>query len=118
MPKTNDQTGATAAGFSGIVEHGAPIDNGTKFSELDPELNLDGTLIEGEHPDHPAGGKRDHVAPTGAPEPVEYEPDGEVEEPAETPDTAEKEEESSPGISSRTSTAKTAPTRGKSRGSA
>jgi hypothetical protein len=52
MPKTNDQTGASYAGFSGVVEHGAPLDDGRVLSELDPELHLDGTLIEGEHPDH------------------------------------------------------------------
>lgn len=51
MPKTNDNTGATAAGMSGIVEHGAPLNDGRTLSELDPEVNLDGTLIDGEHPD-------------------------------------------------------------------
>lgn len=58
MPKTNDG-GATAAGFSGVVEHGAPLPDGRMKSELDPELNLDGTLIEGDHPDHAKSQERD-----------------------------------------------------------
>lgn len=144
MPKTNDQTGATAAGFSGIVEHAAPIDNGTKLSELDPELNLDGTLIDGEHPDHPAGESRDFVAPTGAPEAIERgdgesdtEPDGgqererpapapaepgrtgPVTDPAKRDESGEKKEETpSVGINSRTSTAKTTHSRGKNNATA
>lgn len=66
MPKTNDNGGATAAGMTGIVEHGAPINDGRKFSELDPELNLDGTLVEGDHPDHPAGEERETVSVSDA----------------------------------------------------
>ena len=72
MPKTNDNTGATYAGNQGIVEHGAPIEGGRVLSELDPELNLDGTLIEGEHPDHPKGEQREHVSPSDPePQPVD-----------------------------------------------
>jgi hypothetical protein len=134
MPKTNDNTGATAAGFSGIVEHAAPINDGRKLSELDPELNLDGTLIKGEHPDHPAGEEREYVPAPGAPEPIERDDEADDETgqpvdesvgerndkqgvsaehgvPAVRPE-AEKEE-SSPGINSRTSSAKTSTTPGK-----
>src|SRR3954468_10389689 len=64
MPKTNDATGATYAGNEGVVQHGAPIEGGRIFSELDPERNLDGTLIEGEHPDHEDGEERDYVTTT------------------------------------------------------
>lgn len=69
MPKTNDATGATYAGNEGIVEHGAPIEGGRVLSELDPERNLDGTLIEGDHPDHADGEERDYVA-TSDPRPL------------------------------------------------
>lgn len=51
MPKINSSTGATAEGMTGIVEHGAPLNDGRTLSELDPERNLDGTLVPGEHPD-------------------------------------------------------------------
>lgn len=115
MPKTN-QGGATAAGFSGIVEHGAPLADGRTLSELDPERNLDGTLIEGEHPDHPKGEQRETFPVATEPQPIEH-PDEETDdgagEPAEKPATEEKEEKSSPGINSRTSSAKTSPTLGK-----
>lgn len=73
MPKTNDATGATYAGNEGIVQHGAPIEGGRIFSELDPERNLDGTLIEGDHPDHADGEERDYVA-TSDPRPLADEP--------------------------------------------
>ena len=56
MPKTNDATGATYAGYTGIVEHAggaASTRQPAGLSELDPEKKLDGTLHEGEHPDHP-----------------------------------------------------------------
>jgi len=64
MPKTNDATGATYAGNEGVVQHGAPIEGGRIYSELDPERNLDGTLIDGDHPDHADGEERDYVATT------------------------------------------------------
>lgn len=51
MPKTNDQSGATYAGTEGIVEHGATLNNGSKFSQVDPERDLAGNAIPGEHPD-------------------------------------------------------------------
>lgn len=51
MPKTNDYSGATYAGSQGVVEHGAPLADGRRLSELDPERHLDGTLVEGDHPD-------------------------------------------------------------------
>lgn len=70
MPKTNDQTGATYAGNEGVVEHGAPIEGGRILSELDPERNLDGTLIEGEHPDREEPEKRD-FAYTTDPRPID-----------------------------------------------
>jgi hypothetical protein len=82
MPKTNDQTGASYAGFSGVVEHGAPLDDGRVLSELDPERNLDGTLIEGDHPDH-ADGEERTVTQSDAPlepQPIEAQP---VDEPKE-----------------------------------
>jgi hypothetical protein len=78
MPKTNDQTGATYAGNEGVVEHGAPIEGGRILSELDPERNLDGTLIEGDHPDHADGEERDYVATT---------------DPRPLPDEAERDED-------------------------
>ena len=74
MPKAN-HGGATAAGMTGIVEHGAPLADGRTLSELDPELNLDGTLIEGEHPDHPKAEEREegtvHAGPDTLPRPIE-----------------------------------------------
>jgi len=69
MPKTNDG-GATYAGTTGVVEHGAPLPDGRTLSELDPERNLDGTLIEGEHPDHADGEEREVVVPTD-PQPID-----------------------------------------------
>lgn len=53
MPKTNDATGATYAGYRGVVEHagGAGSTRPGGMSEVNPELNLDGSLIEGDHPD-------------------------------------------------------------------
>lgn len=78
MPKTNDNTGATAEGLTGIVEHGAPINDGRVLSELDPEVNLDGTLIEGEHPDRDENNyaKRESVSTTDpAPRPGLFETD-------------------------------------------
>lgn len=69
MPKTN-HGGATAAGMTGVVEHGAPLADGRTKSELDPERNLDGTLIEGEHPDHADGEERETTnIPVTDPEP-------------------------------------------------
>ena len=44
MPKTN-QGGATYVGATGVVEHGAPLADGRLLSELDPERNLDGSLM-------------------------------------------------------------------------
>lgn len=85
MPKTNDATGASAAGMQGIVQHGAPINDGRILSELDPELNLDGTLIEGDHPDHADGEERD-VAGVATTDP-EPQP---VDEPVEDEDDAAK----------------------------
>lgn len=70
MPKTNDNTGATYAGNEGVVQHGAPIEGGRILSELDPEKNLDGTLIDGEHPDREEGEERD-FAYTTDPRPIE-----------------------------------------------
>src|SRR3982750_3861247 len=69
MPKAN-HGGATAAGMEGIVEHGAPLADGRVLSELDPERNLDGTLIEGEHPDHEDGEERE-TTPVSDPRPLE-----------------------------------------------
>jgi hypothetical protein len=103
MPKTN-QGGATAAGMQGVVEHGAPLADGRTLSELDPERNLDGTLIEGEHPDHADGEKRE-TAPLSATDP-EPQP---IDEPAGEP---AREEESSPGNSSAARNAKTSSTKG------
>jgi hypothetical protein len=105
MAKTNDG-GATAAGMSGIVEHGAPLPDGRVFSELDPELNLDGTLIKGEHPDHAKAQKR-NVAVLGATDPVPQPVD--ETDPEKTPET-EQEEETSPGGSSKASSKRTANT--------
>ena len=53
MPKTNDATGATYAGYRGVVEHagGAGSTRPGGMSEVSPERNLDGSLIEGDHPD-------------------------------------------------------------------
>lgn len=50
MPKTSHGGGATAAGMEGVV-----VDARDRRWELDPERNLDGTLVEGEHPDHENG---------------------------------------------------------------
>lgn len=48
MPKTNDNTGATYAGYEGVVEHaGGP--GSTRpggLSELDPSRNLDGSVVD------------------------------------------------------------------------
>lgn len=108
MPKTNDNSGATAAGMTGIVEHGAPINDGRVLSELDPERNLDGTLIEGEHPDHADGEKREAVTTTD-PRPIESNEDDE-----ETPERAPgREEETSPGSNSEASNRKIASTSGR-----
>lgn len=53
MPKTNDATGATYAGYEGVVEHAGGFGSTRPggLSEVHPEKNLDGTLIDGEHPD-------------------------------------------------------------------
>lgn len=123
MPKTNDNTGATAAGMTGIVEHGAPLNDGRRLSELDPELNLDGTFIDGEHPDHPAVTDdikaRQNADPNsidftpGEPRPI-VDPDANddsvrTDESEQTSDeTPKREEESSPGYSSPASPKKTA----------
>jgi hypothetical protein len=119
VPKTNDNTGATAAGMTGIVEHGAPLNDGRVLSELDPERNLDGTLIEGEHPDHPNGEERE-VPATSDPRPIERpddEPAADDTDGDETPERApEREEESSPGFSSAASTKKTVSTSGRNAG--
>lgn len=82
MPKTNDATGASYAGFTGVVEHGAPLQDGRTLSELDPERNLDGTLIEGEHPGRAKGEARE-VSQSDAPlepQPVDQ-PAGDQPEP-------------------------------------
>lgn len=86
MPKTNDGGGATYAGFTGVVEHADG-----RLSELDPERNLDGTLVEGEHPDHAEGEEREgaFADPTGV-------------RPIETEEQTEEEVASSPGSSSQT----------------
>jgi hypothetical protein len=84
MPKTN-QGGATYAGTKGVVQHGAPLADGRVLSELDPERNLDGTLIDGEHPDREDGEEREVVAPT-APQPLEQPgDDGDSDVSRETP---------------------------------
>jgi len=101
MPKTNDNTGATYAGNQGVVEHGAPIEGGRIFSELDPELNLDGTLIEGDHPDHPKGEERDYVAPSEVePQPVDSPADeaddDSAREKSATPDKVNEDRDAGP----------------------
>jgi hypothetical protein len=97
MPKTNDGGGATYAGYTGVVEHAGGIASTRPggLSELDPEKNLDGTLIEGDHPDHPDADKSEEelhregavADPTGV-APIERE-----EEPEHEPDAAKREEE-------------------------
>lgn len=49
MPKTNDATGATYAGYEGVVEHagGAGSTRPGGLSELNPTKDLDGEDIEG-----------------------------------------------------------------------
>src|SRR3954470_18563583 len=88
MPKTNDNTGATAAGFTGIVEHAAPLADGRKFSELDPERNLDGSLIAGEHADEQVHEQEQH-SPGEAPAPLEEQ---EQHSPGEAPAPLEEQE--------------------------
>lgn len=97
MPKTNDQTGATYAGMTGVVEHGAPLSDGRTLSELDPERELYGELIEGEHPNHPDGEKRDV---TQADAPADIEPIQPREDTSDEAPVEEKEAPSSPGSSS------------------
>jgi hypothetical protein len=84
MPKAN-HGGATAAGMEGIVEHGAPLADGRVLSELDPERNLDGSLIEGEHPDREEVDEPRETTPLSDPRPL---PD----EPAKRDDRGEDEE--------------------------
>lgn len=131
MPKTNDNTGATAAGMTGIVEHGAPLNDGRRLSELDPELNLDGTFIDGEHPDHPAVTDdikaRQNADPNGIdfsatePRPIADPANDDdavrVDDSEQTSEeTPKREEESSPGFNSAVSPKKTANSSAKSHG--
>lgn len=101
MPKTNDQTGATYAGNEGVVEHGAPIEGGRILSELDPERNLDGTLIEGDHPDHADGEERDYVAttdPRPLPDAAEDRAEDENREESATPDKVNEDRNAGPVV--------------------
>lgn len=101
MPKAN-YGGATAAGMTGIVEHGAPLADGRTLSELDPELNLDGTLIEGEHPDHPKAEEREegtvHAGPDTLPRPIDdpyevvHDDDDSNEKPTDSEDKPKSDE--------------------------
>ncbi len=49
MPKTNDPGGATYFGYEGVVEHagGRGSTRPGGLSELDPNLNVDGTVVDG-----------------------------------------------------------------------
>lgn len=49
MPKTNDNSGATYAGYEGIVEHagGAGSTRPGGLSQVHPSLELDGSVVEG-----------------------------------------------------------------------
>src|SRR3954469_15254564 len=105
MPKTNDQTGATYVGNEGVVQHGAPIEGGRVLSELDPERNLDGTLIEGDHPDHEDGEERDYVA-TSDPRPL---PD----ESGEDADDAKRDDKQDSADAEKQNPDRGAPTSGK-----
>lgn len=97
MPKTNDQTGATYAGNEGVVEHGAPIEGGRILSELDPERNLDGTLIEGDHPDHADGEERDFAYTTDPrPLPDATEDEESEREQADSPDKVNEDRDAGP----------------------
>lgn len=134
MPKTNDAAGATYAGHTGIVEHAGGYSSTRPggLSELDPEKNLDGTLIEGDHPDHPDKDKSEDdlkregavadptgVAPIQRSEGNEDEqehaadPAKREEEEGNVQPEEEKEESSSPGNSSLTPTPSTESTKPK-----
>jgi hypothetical protein len=50
MPKTNDATGATYAGYEGVVEHAGGRGASSRpggLSQLDPSREVDGKLTEG-----------------------------------------------------------------------
>lgn len=49
MPKTNDATGATYAGFEGVVEHAGGFGSTRPggLSQLDPNREVDGSVVEG-----------------------------------------------------------------------
>lgn len=90
MPKTNDETGASYEGHEGVVSHADG-----RLSEVNPERNLDGSLIDGDHP---------NVEAVERDEPVAEDDDLRLVDDAPA-ESEEKEEKSSPGISSSTSNA-------------
>lgn len=49
MPKTNDATGATYAGYEGVVEHAGGFGSTRPggLSQLDPSREVDGSVTEG-----------------------------------------------------------------------
>lgn len=49
MPKTNDATGATYAGYEGVVEHAGGFGSTRPggLSQLDPNREVDGSVVEG-----------------------------------------------------------------------
>lgn len=97
MPKTNDGGGATYAGYTGVVEHagGAGSTRPGGLSELDPEKNLDGTLTDGDHPDHPDRDKsEDELHREGAfADPTGVAPIERADEAEHAPDAAKRDEE-------------------------
>ena len=131
MPKTNDATGATYAGHTGVVEHAGGYSSTRPggLSELDPEKALDGTLLEGDHPDHPDKDKSEDelkhegavADPTGVRpiEPAGAEDNDHAPDPAKRGEEegnvpAEEEAQPSPGNSSETPKSSTRSTSAKS----
>lgn len=59
MAKKSEATGATALGQTGIVQ-----DANQRLWEVDPERDVNGNLIEGEHPDRDEEAIDEREAPT------------------------------------------------------
>lgn len=103
MPKTNDATGATYQGVQGVVQAATG-----RLDEVDPSLNLDGTVKDGyesdERPDLGQDGEeREVLTADDDLSTVKDEPTDQPAPPSDTEKDAAGREQSSPGNSSRTS---------------
>ena len=122
MPKTNDATGATYEGHEGIVEHagGRGSTRLGGLSEVDPNRELDGSVIEGYESEDRDLEEREGGAPA-EPRLLPEEPErrsepleSTEEKPASGPE--EREVKSSPGSNSGASRSNSAKTQARMSG--